>query len=100
MERLSPNRSRFVTTLIALVCLVAQLGVASSGLWHHHDDQATEHPSCAVCVAAVAETNDGLPPAAVVVFGLALVWMVEEGAPRDPSVTVTRDCRVRGPPGA
>lgn len=98
MARLSPIRSRFLTTLIAVVCLAAHLGVATSGLWHHHHDGEVEHPSCEVCVAAAAETNDGLPPGVLVAFGPALEWVVEAGSQRDASVMVTLDCRVRGPP--
>ncbi|MEK6700917.1 MAG: hypothetical protein AABZ53_01530 [Planctomycetota bacterium] len=98
LNRRSPIRSRLLTTLIAMVCLFAQLGVATSGLWHHHDDEDADHPSCSVCVAVASDANDGLPPSAGVAFGPALVWLVEPGAQRDPSAMVTLDCRVRGPP--
>lgn len=86
--------------LIAAVCLVGQLVLASAALWHHHDDGDAQHEDCAVCIAVASEKTDGLPPPILAPAPLELTGFVAAPIPPDTSKSVPRHCRARGPPAA
>ncbi len=87
------------STIIAIVCLVAQLGLAGAGYWHRHHDGDGKADDCAVCVAVAADKTDGLPPQTFVAEREAFVGFVVEVVERDGKAVRPSQGLPRGPPG-
>jgi len=83
--------------IVAIVCLVAQLGVMGAGFWHHHHEDG-QPESCAVCVAVAAEKTDGLPSQVFVVAAQPLIGLVVEADERAAVIVRRSQGLPRGPP--
>lgn len=88
------------SSIVAIVCLVAQLGLAGAGYWHRHSDGDGRVDDCAVCLAVAADKTDGLPPRTYVSVVEPFVGLVVEVVERDGKTERPSQGRPRGPPGA
>jgi hypothetical protein len=92
------SRARTIP-LLAILCIAAQLLVATATLWHHHDDDDAPD-QCSVCVAVLAAHTGDVPAASSFVAPAPVVDFVVETPELDGSVVMTVVVLARGPPAS
>lgn len=86
-----------------VVCVLVQMALVSSHLWHHHDHDehaggGGDDQTCAVCAAAVTERGDGLAAPSMEIGPARWTGEVEAWASEEPGRGVERVMMARGPP--